>query len=85
MLPGEGRPLSCIEGVSELFNDVVLARQPEDTLLLQPVFFDELHTLLHQDGHQVRPETLLICHGVLETLCKHCREVGKVLHIILSP
>lgn len=77
VLPGKGRPLSCIKGISKLFNNVILSGQAEDALLVQPVFFDELHALLHQDRYHVRPKTLLICHGVLETLCKHCREVER--------
>lgn len=74
-LPGEGGPLSCIKGVSELFHSIVLTREAEDALLVQAVLFYELHTLLHQDWHRVRPKTLLICYRVHETLSKNCREV----------
>lgn len=74
-LPGEGWPLSCIKGVSELFHSIVLTREAEDSLLVQAVLFNELHTLLHQDWHRVRPKTLLICYCVHETLSKNCREV----------
>lgn len=77
VLPGEGGPLSCIKGVSELFDSVVLARQAEDALFIQSMFFNELHTLLHQDWYHVRPETLLICYGVHETLSKHYRDAEK--------
>lgn len=76
-LPGEGGPLSCIKGISELFDSIVLTREAEDTLLIQAMFFDELHTLLHQDWHYVRPEPLLICYCVHETLSKHCREAKR--------
>lgn len=77
VLPGEGGPLSCIEGVSELFDSIVLTRQAEDALLIQALFFDELNTLLHQDRHQVRPKALLICYYVHETLSKHCRQTDR--------
>lgn len=72
-LPGEGGPLSCIKGISELFDSVILTREAEDPLFVQPMFFDELHALLHQDWHHLRSEALLICHSVHETLSKHCR------------
>lgn len=77
VLPGEGRPLSCIKGVSELFDRVVLTRQTKDALLIQAVLFDELHTLLHQNRHHVRPKPLLVCHRLLEAFPKHCREAGR--------
>lgn len=76
-LPGEGGPLSCIKGVSELFDSIVLTWEAEDALLIQAMFFDELHTLLHQDWHHVGPESLLICYCVHETLSKHCREAKR--------
>ena len=74
-LPGEGGPLSGVEGVSELFDGVVLTRQAEDALLIQAVFLDVLHTLLDQDRHHVRPKPLLICDNVHEALSKHCKGV----------
>lgn len=82
MLPGEGRPLSCIKGISELFDCIILAGQAEDALFIQPVIFDELHTLLHQDRHHVRPKPSLIGYGVDETLPKHCREANRQHDII---
>lgn len=77
VLPGEGGPLSCIKSVSELFDSVVLTREAEDALLVQAVLLDELHTLLHQDWHQVRSKALLVCYCVHETLSKHCREADR--------
>lgn len=71
-LPGEGGPLSCIEGISELFYSIVLTREAEDALLIQPVLLDKLHTFLHQDGHRAGPEALLVRHSVYKTLSKHC-------------
>ncbi len=76
-LPGKGGPLSCIEGVSELFDSVVLTRETENAFLFQAVFFDKLYTLLHQDRHSVRPKPLLIRYRVHEALSKHCREEDK--------
>ena len=35
--PGEAGPLSCVEGVSELFDGVVLSGKPEDSLLAQAI------------------------------------------------
>jgi len=70
-LPGEGGSLSCIEGISELFDSVVLTREAEDALLIQPMFFDKLHTFLHQDWHHVRSKTLLTRYSVHETLSKY--------------
>lgn len=75
--PGEGGSLSCIKGASELLDSIVLSGEAEDALLIQPMFFDVFYTLLHQDGHHVRPEALLICHCVHETLSKHCRDTEK--------
>lgn len=72
-LPGEGGSFSCVKGFSELFDSVVLAWETENTLLGQPVFYDELHTLLHQDGHRSRPKSLLIRYSVYEAFSKHCR------------
>lgn len=80
-LPGEGRPLSGIEGVSELFDGVVLTRQAEDALLVQAVLLDELHALLHQDGHHAGPEALLVGHRVHQTLPKHCGEAPGSRHV----
>lgn len=73
-LPGEGRPFSCIKGFSELFDSVVLAWETENALLIQPVFLDELHTLLHQVGHCPRSKSLLICYCVYQAFPKHCKE-----------
>lgn len=78
-LPGEGRPLSGIEGVSELFDRVVLTRQAEDALLVQAVLLDELHALLHQDGNHAGAEALLVGHRVHQTLRKHCGEASQTL------
>lgn len=69
----EGGSLSCIKGVSELFHSIVLTREAKDALFIQAVLRDELHTLLHQDRHHMRPEPLLIRHRVHETLSKHCK------------
>lgn len=38
---------------------------------------DELGTLLHQDGHQVGAELLLISHGLIQALAKHSWEERK--------
>lgn len=73
VLPGEGGSFSCIKGFSELFDSVVLAWETENALLGQPVLYDELHTLLHQDGHRARPKTLLIRYSVYQAFSKHCR------------
>ena len=77
VLPGERGPLSCIEGISELLDGVVLTREAEDALLVQPMFCYIFYTLLHQDRHHARPEALLICHYVHEALSKHCRDTEK--------
>lgn len=77
VVPGEWGPLSCIKGISELFDSVVLTREAEDALLIQAVFFDELHTLLHQDGNHMRSKPLLVCYRVHETLSKHFREAER--------
>ena len=74
MSPGEGGPLSRIKGISELFDSIVLPRQAEDALFIKPMFFNVLHTLLHQDWYHMRPETLLIRYGVHETLPEHYRD-----------
>lgn len=71
-LPGEGGSFSCIEGFSELFDSVVLAWETENALLSQPMLLDELHTLLHQDGHRPRPQPLLIGYRVCQAFPKHC-------------
>lgn len=63
-VPREGGPLPRIEGVSELFDGVVLSREAEDAFLIQALFPDVLGTLLDQDGHHVRPEALLVHDGV---------------------
>lgn len=60
ILPRKGRPFSCVEGVSELFDGVVLTGKAEDSLLFQSVLYDELRTLLYQDWYRVRSEALLV-------------------------
>lgn len=82
-VPVKGGPLSCIKSISELLYKVVLPRQSEDALFIQAVLKDKLRTLLHQDGHQVRPKFLLIGHGLLQTLAKHSWE-EKTGPIILT-
>lgn len=79
--PGEGRPLSGVKGVSELFDRVVLTRQAEDALLIQAVLLDELHALLHQDGHHAGPKALLVGHCVHQTLPEHCGEAPGSRHV----
>lgn len=76
-LPGEGGSLSGIEGFPELFDGVVLAREAENALLGQAVLLDELHALLHQDGHRARPEALLVRHRVHQAFPEHCRRAGE--------
>lgn len=73
-VPVKGGPLPGIKSISELLHQVVLPRQSEDALFIQTMLEDELCTLLHQDGHQVGAEFLLIGYGLIQTLAKHSWE-----------
>lgn len=81
-LPGERGSLSCIKGLSELLDLVVLSWQAKDALLIQTMLSDEFSTLLHQDGHQTRPKFLLIHHDVWKALSKYFekRNITVLLH-----
>lgn len=70
-LPIERGPLPGVEGVPELSDQVVLAGQAEDSLLIHAVLPDELGALLHQDGHLVLPQFLLVGHGLCQVLPEH--------------
>lgn len=70
-LPIERGPLPRVEGVPELSDQVVLAGQAEDSLLIHAVLPDELGALLHQDGHLVLPQFLLVGHGLCQVLPEH--------------
>lgn len=70
-LPVERGSLPGVEGITELSHQVVLAGQAEDSLLSHAVLPDEFSAFLHQDGHLVLPQLLLVGHGVCQGLPKH--------------
>lgn len=66
--PVKGWFLSAVEGVLQLFHEVGLAGETEQTLFLQPPASDKVHTLLHQHGGQLIPVPPLVPHRFLQLL-----------------
>lgn len=61
---------TAVEGVLQLFDQVGLSREPEQTLLLKTPLPNEVHALLDQHGGELVPEPALIPHGLLQLLTK---------------
>lgn len=71
VLPIEGWFLSAVEGILQLFDEVGLPRETEQTLLLQSPASDKIHTLFHQHGGQLIPVPALVPYRFLQLLTKN--------------
>lgn len=70
-LPVKRRFFSTVKGILQLFDQVGLSWEPEQTLLLKAPLSDEIHTLLHKHGGQFVPEPTLIPYRLLKLLTKY--------------
>lgn len=62
--------LSTVEGILQLFDQVGLSWQSEQTLLPKAPLPDEIHALLHQHRGELVPEPAFIPHRLLQLLTK---------------